>query len=127
MRWPGSWHRKAEPTLCRIEKADPDREIDLHEALTALKAAAPNNSSSNNNSKADGHDRTDPNGSDWKTVMAGILTGANYHNAIVMFAMKLLRVGTKDAAAVNLIRGLMKLSRGPRDDRWHARYNEIPR
>src|SRR5713101_4681379 len=28
-RWPGSWHRKAEPILCRIEALDADREIDL--------------------------------------------------------------------------------------------------
>jgi hypothetical protein len=32
-RWPGSWHRKAEPRLCEIEHADPDHEIVLEEAL----------------------------------------------------------------------------------------------
>jgi hypothetical protein len=40
LRWPGSWHRKAEPKLCRISECNPDVEIDLDEALTALEAAA---------------------------------------------------------------------------------------
>jgi hypothetical protein len=29
IRWPGSWHRKAEPVLCEIETANPDQEVDL--------------------------------------------------------------------------------------------------
>lgn len=41
IRWPGSWHRKAEPRLCEIQRVDPDVEIDLDEALAALTAAAP--------------------------------------------------------------------------------------
>jgi hypothetical protein len=41
IRWPGSWHRKGEPTLCTIKAANPDQEIDLETALTALRASAP--------------------------------------------------------------------------------------
>jgi AAA domain len=41
IRWPGSYHRKGEPRLCAIETIDPDREIDLDAALTALTAAIP--------------------------------------------------------------------------------------
>jgi hypothetical protein len=41
IRWPGSWHRKGEPRLCRIVTVDPEREIDLHEALAVLRKAAP--------------------------------------------------------------------------------------
>jgi hypothetical protein len=36
MRWPGSWHCKAEPRLARIVSGDPDKEIDLDEALQKL-------------------------------------------------------------------------------------------
>ena len=126
MRWPGSWHRKAEHTLCRIENADPDREIDLHEAFAALKTAATNDGNSSN-CDGNGHDKSYSNEAEWDAVISGILTGANYHNAIVSLAMKLLQAGMKDSAAVNLIRGLMMRSTGPRDDRWHARFNEIPR
>jgi hypothetical protein len=41
IRWPGSWHRKAEPVLCETEEAHPDQEIDLDTALVALVAASP--------------------------------------------------------------------------------------
>lgn len=40
IRWPGSWHRKAEPQLATIETVDADREIDLDAALLALTEAA---------------------------------------------------------------------------------------
>jgi hypothetical protein len=36
MRWPGSWHRKAQPRLARIVGGDPEKEIDLDEALQKL-------------------------------------------------------------------------------------------
>src|SRR5262249_28114065 len=36
IRWPGSWHRKAEPRLCEIEIANPDNEIWLDNAFTML-------------------------------------------------------------------------------------------
>jgi putative DNA primase/helicase len=36
MRWPGSWHCKAEPRLARIVGGDPGKEIDLDEALQKL-------------------------------------------------------------------------------------------
>jgi hypothetical protein len=35
IRWPGSWHRKAEPRLCKIAEHHTDNEIDLHAALKA--------------------------------------------------------------------------------------------
>jgi hypothetical protein len=41
IRWPGSWHRKKQPRLCRIVSINPDAEIDLDEALEILKKAAP--------------------------------------------------------------------------------------
>ena len=43
LRWPGSWHRKAEPRPCEIiaEASDFDHEIDLDEALKTLEPFAP--------------------------------------------------------------------------------------
>jgi hypothetical protein len=38
LRWPGSWHRKAEPRLCRIV-SQTEHEIDLTEALELLQDA----------------------------------------------------------------------------------------
>jgi hypothetical protein len=40
LRWPGSWHRKNKPILARL-KTNPEREIDLAEALERLQAACP--------------------------------------------------------------------------------------
>ena len=39
LRWPGSWHRKGEPRLVRIVADNPDREIDLVDALDVLREA----------------------------------------------------------------------------------------
>jgi hypothetical protein len=40
LRWPGSWHRKGEPRLCRILELRDDAEIDLGDALERLEQAA---------------------------------------------------------------------------------------
>jgi hypothetical protein len=37
IRWPGSWHRKDEPKLCRIDSLNADREIELVDALEILR------------------------------------------------------------------------------------------
>ena len=39
IRWPGSWHPKAEPRLCRLTYVNHDIEIDLDAALAKLEAA----------------------------------------------------------------------------------------
>ncbi len=39
LRWPGSWHRKGEPRLCKIDTLT-DAEVDLDDALAKLTAAA---------------------------------------------------------------------------------------
>src|SRR6516165_5189624 len=41
LRWPGSWHRKSSPRLCEIVACNPNAEIDLDVAFTALKDPAP--------------------------------------------------------------------------------------
>ena len=41
IRWPGSWHRKAEPRLCEIEQVDADVEIELEAALAGLTGGGP--------------------------------------------------------------------------------------
>jgi hypothetical protein len=123
IRWPGSWHRKAEPTLCRIETATPGAEIDLATALTALVAAAPVEAAS----KANGKDRHAASANDWTELVQGIITGSSYHGGLVPLAAKLLTAGMSDGAAVTVLRSLMEASTGPHDGRWATRYAEIPR
>jgi hypothetical protein len=122
VRWPGSWHRKGEPILCRIDTANPDTEIDLTDALGRLTAAH----GEEPKQKANGKDHSDSDGS-WEALVQDVISGGNYHQALVVLAAKALRAGMKDGAAVNLLRALMESSVGPRDERWQARYADIPR
>jgi AAA domain len=126
IRWPGSWHRKATPTLCSIATADHRQEIDLDVALPALVAAAPKaDDFATNQTTANGQDSTPP--SDWAELLAGIVSAKSYHDTTVRLAAKLLRSGMKDGAAVNTLRAWMSLSVGQRDERWQTRYDDIPR
>lgn len=120
IRWPGSIHRKGEPKLCRIVAETPEREIDLGSALAALKGAAP----TNDNPTHDDAQAAPPN---WAKLISDILTAENHHEPLNRLAAKLLTAGMNDGAVVNLLRGWMEASAGPRDDRWQARYDDIPR
>jgi hypothetical protein len=122
IRWPGSWHRKAAPVLCQIKEQNPDREIDLTDALTALATATPTAQP-----KGNGKDDTAA-ASSWGEQIKHIISdGEGWHAAIASLAMKLLLGGMDDRAAGNMLRGLMENAPGPRDNRWLDRYNDIPR
>jgi hypothetical protein len=123
IRWPGSWHRKAEPILCSIETANPDCEIDLATALAALTAASP---AEQPRQKTNGKDHSGE-AADWASHVHSIITGDNYHAALVALAAKMLMAGMSDGAAVNLLRGIMDSSTAARDTRWDARFADIPR
>lgn len=121
IRWPGSWHRKATPRLCEIETAARDVEIDLHKALATLISVAP--------AQGNGHADTDPGtgAGDWGELVGSIVAGNNLHASITPLAMKMLRAGMMDAAAVRLLRGILDASAAPRDERWSSRWDDIPR
>src|SRR5258708_28640548 len=135
IRWPGSWHRKAEPVLCEITVNNPDVEIDLDAALAALRAALPQEQHSKLNGKTASagaqhegwEEEAGASGADWTSAIAGIITGESYHAALVSLAAKMITAGMGDCAAVNMLRGLMEASTAPRDSRWQTRYDDIPR
>jgi hypothetical protein len=122
IRWPGSWHRKAEPRLCEIEALNADREIDLDAAFAALKKATPaaNNSSSD---KAEAGKNAD----DWQQLVADIVTGKSFHAPLVSLAARLVGSNMHDGTAVKLLRALMEASTVAHDVRWQSRYDSIPR
>lgn len=122
IRWPGSWHRKGEPRLCEIE-IETEQEIDLGEALAALEKAAP--VAASGNGQANGQDAAL--GTGWAELISGIVTGSNYHGAGVQLASKMVTAGMADGAAVNMLRGIFESANAPRDARWQARYDDIPR
>ena len=123
IRWPGSWHRKAEPRLCEIEQLNADVEIELEVALARLQAAAPPESEAKSNS-------TDYSGdnSDWYTLVNGIISGVSYHASLVTLAARLVGSRMHDGTAVKLLRAIMSASTAPHDAvRWQARFDAIPR
>ena len=64
---------------------------------------------------------------DWKFLLDNIHHGRALHESIRDLAAKMLKSGTQPGAAVNQLRALMEASTAPRDDRWQARYADIPR
>jgi RecA-family ATPase len=127
-RWPGSWHRKGEPRPCEIE-TETEREIDLDTALAALEAAPA--------AKANGHAGANPfeahgaaqqgerTGAD--ELVEAIKAGVNLHDNLNRLAAKWVSAGMENAAIIAALQGLMHASTAPRDDRWRARHDDIPR
>jgi hypothetical protein len=125
LRWPGSWHRKAEPPrLCRIERCDPDVEIDLDEALAALKAAVGALPPEDKPEPAEPATHDDSH--TWESLIRGIISGKAYHPSIAPLTAKLRVGGLDKGTIINLTRGIMKNTIVPRDKRWQDRYDHIP-
>ncbi len=122
LRWPGSWHRKATPRMCEIAHADPDREIDLHEALVALRAAAPAEPQGN------GADYSAGDGEDWEPLLAKIIEAEEIYPSCPPLTMKFLRSGMNDGAVVNVTRAVVNLSKArvAEPQRWRNAYDKIP-
>jgi hypothetical protein len=119
IRWPGSWHRKAQPRLTEIVACDADVEIELAAALAKLEPLAPTPPRTD--------DRAAQPGGEWDVLTANILAGKGLHASIARLAMKMLRGGTPEVIAVQMLRATMDASQAPRDDRWRDRYADIPR
>jgi hypothetical protein len=79
------------------------------------------------NGASNGHATEDAFPREWDENIKNIGTGRELHDSITSLAMKMVKSGMSDGAAVNFIRGLMRASTAPRDERWQDRYNDIPR
>lgn len=55
-----------------------------------------------------------------------VLSGDVYHDSLRDLAASFISNNMYGGAAVEQLRALMKASNAPRDDRWQARYNQIP-
>lgn len=62
-----------------------------------------------------------------RILTSNIIRGENLHDSINVVAASLVASGAKGGAVVNMLRGLMDACLAPKDDRWLARYNDIPR
>jgi hypothetical protein len=72
--------------------------------------------------KANGHDPAN-----WGGLVDNIVHGRDLHDSLRNLAGKLIASGMDDGAVVNFLRALMDSSDAPHDDRWQARYDDIPR
>lgn len=77
LRCAGSIHRKSEPKLCTIYYENPDREIDLSEALALLEAAAHEQTSNGH------HTDYEPRSHEWRDVFGSVLHGKDIHDSTV--------------------------------------------
>jgi hypothetical protein len=124
IRWPGSWHRKAEPRLCVIDTINADIEVELEAALAILSKTVPTTSSTDSSNTDTDHSTGSD---DWAALVGDIVSGRSYHAPLVSLAARLVGSNMHDGTAVKLLRGVMAASSSPRDGRWHSRYGAIPR
>lgn len=137
MRWPGSWHRKALPRLCRIV-AETEQELDLDDAEQRLREAwEVFNASRPKPEEAQQQEKPkEGEARDTRELVRAITSGSDYHAPIAALAMRYLKGGMADAQAVLTLQGIMlgvpEAVRDIKDGvthplRWQSRYDDIPR
>jgi Bifunctional DNA primase/polymerase, N-terminal len=62
----------------------------------------------------------------WKHNLDNVLHGRQLHDSITRLAAGFIRSGMQSGAAVHLLAALLELSEAPHDERWEARYREVP-
>lgn len=72
--------------------------------------------------KINGHDPTN-----WGLLVDNVVQSRQLHDSLRDLAGKLIASGMGDGAVVNVLRALMDSSNAPHDERWRARYDDIPR
>ena len=121
IRWPGSWHRKAEPRLCEILAVDPDREIELEIALAVLGERGQEvRSSEKEEVAAADNDRVD-----WAKSIQQIISGSSYHPALVPLAASCASHRVPQQAADKLLRALLANSAPSDPERERRRQSEL--
>ena len=121
IRWPGSWHRKAEPRLCEILAVDPDREIELEIALAVLGERGQEvRSSEKEEVAAADNDRVD-----WAKSIRQIISGSSYHPALVPLAASCASHRVPQQAADKLLRALLANSAPSDPERERRRQSEL--
>ena len=119
IRWPGSWHRKGMPRLCRIVEQR-SASIELNNALEVLAKHVGKSESASTRSETD--DRCSA------KLIRNILTGESYHPSLVPLAARLLGSGMYPGAVVKLLESFMNaVPEAARDARWFLRRSDIPR
>lgn len=127
IRWPGSWHRKAEPVLSTIRRFDFAAEINLDDALAMLEIAAKGITPSEGAIQPAGSETARRPADEYIALGDQIRSGESYHEPLVRTAAKRAAAGMDERSIREELQALMGRSEGARDERWGARYDDIPR
>jgi hypothetical protein len=125
VRWPGSWHRKAEPRLCQIVVQNAEVELKLNTALEALIAAATAAGISEKRKTLNSQSPAEAS-SEWAQLFGRIIKGRDLHVATRDLAARLVMLTENDGAVTNIIRGVLECTGAEQDQRYSARYGKIP-
>jgi hypothetical protein len=99
IRWPGSWHRKSTPRLCEIVSHNADTEINLDDALAALKAAAKD--------KPEPEPKDDSPRRDWNKDFGDIITGKSFNPTLTPLAASFAAHGVPELVANKALSALL--------------------
>jgi hypothetical protein len=104
IRWPGSWHRKGAPRLCKIISPSDhlDNEIDLDAALATLEAAIPPRKKDDEQGEWD-----ISSGLDWHDAFSKIIAGSEFHPTLVPLAASFAARGVPEAQAIGVLHALL--------------------
>ena len=126
IRWPGSVHRKGAPRLARIVELNAPAEVELADVICRLAEHAGFRAQSTIERPAAGSPAPNSEG-DYRALVASVLRGELLHDSLTRLAGKMVGSGMHPGAVVMALRGMMDATLAPHDDRWQARYDEIPR
>src|SRR5262245_9027219 len=122
IRWPGSWHRKATPRLCEIVGTEHlDNELDLDTALAALEAVAPQPQPQPGPRPGPGG----PSALDWSDAFGKIITGEQFHPALVPLAASFAARAVPQVAARGVLRALLNNTQTTDPERLRRRDVEL--
>jgi Protein of unknown function (DUF3987) len=124
-RWPGSWHRKAEPRLCVIERATPDAEIVLEHAHAELEAAIGEAWKDDPEATPEVGSPDDERRVEWEDAFLKLLSGAEYHPTLTPLAASFARWEMPEPAAYNVLRSLLLNSNPQNPERTRRRDAEL--
>jgi putative DNA primase/helicase len=119
MRLPGFIHQKGAPFRSRLVHVAEGMPFDLTEILEAFPVGEASASTIGN-----GHDEDAQTMAD---LVRDVHTAENYHDALRNLAWRYLAAAMDPKDVMRTLQGLMDASPAPRDDRWQARYADIPR
>jgi Protein of unknown function (DUF3987) len=134
LRWPGSWHRKSAPRLCKIVSTEHvDNEIDVHVALTALEAIAPPPKGSGvlNVAPAFAHlpvvdlGEGIPSALDWSAAFGKIISGEQFHPVLAPLASSFAARAVPEVAARGVLHALLDNTQTTDPERRRRRDTEL--